>query len=127
MSEQYKELLHLLHSDSTIVCILWHFFHYLSSVFPYIVYKYIHTCPLSQSFSHPFGASCRHGVPLPINTLASISQKQGALLYNSPNEKISIGTTLLSSPKNLFMFHRLSQQHLFLFWSRIPSRNTCYI
>ena len=60
-----------------------------------------------------FRASCRHGVPSPINTTVSISQKQTALLSNPPTQKIGIDTTLptysyfIDSPNNISFFSGL--------------------
>ena len=41
-----------------------------------------------------------------------------------PNQEVRIAATLTVNPETLFGFPRLSQQHLFPFWSKIQLRIT---
>lgn len=65
-------------------------------------------------FFETFRASYRHGIPSPINTTVSISQKQSTVLCNPTNQKIGIDTTTLptcsyfiDSPNNICFFSGL--------------------
>ena len=51
-------------------------------------------------------------------TLSCISTMQ------HPNQEVRIAATLTANPETLFGFPRLSQQHLFPFWSKIQLRIT---
>ena len=73
---------------------------------------------------HFISASC----PSTPKWVREYFQKTMTLSYVSttqhPNQEISIAVTLTANPETLFRFHRLSQQHLFPFWSKIQFRIT---